>query len=151
MSVHLTAKELKDQASLVDFLARLGYQPVRKTGREKMYLSMLRENDSKPSFSVNDELGVWFDHGTRKGGNIVDLGIALWSNLSFGEVIQKIHDVCNLSLMDKRPPRPRISVKVPNYVIVEIKPIGQHPAITDYLKKRQIFDIGKDLLREVYY
>ena len=151
MSLQLTAKELKDQASLVDFLARLGYQPVRKTGREKMYLSMLRENDTKASFSVNDELGVWFDHGTRRGGNIIDLGIAIWGNLSFGEVIQKIRDVCDLTLVDQRMPRPRRAIKIPNYQIVEIKPVGVHPAITDYLKKRQVFDIGKDLLQEVYY
>ncbi|NOW95978.1 toprim domain-containing protein [Mucilaginibacter sp. SG564] len=151
MSVVLTAKELKDQASLVDFLARLGYQPVKKYGRERLYLSMLRENDTKPSLSVNDELGVWFDHGTRKGGNIVDLGLAMWGNLSFGEVIQKIQNVCNVSLSEKKPPRPRIAVKIPNYIIVETKPIGTHPAITEYLKSRQIFEQAKDWLFEIYY
>ncbi|MEZ2334731.1 hypothetical protein AB6735_03815 [Mucilaginibacter sp. RCC_168] len=151
MSVLLTAKELKDQASLVDFLANLGYQPVKKYGREKLYISMLRENDTKPSLSVNDELGVWFDHGTRKGGNIVDLGLAMWSHLSFGEVIQKIHSVCNLSVADKKPTRPRISVKVPNYVVVETKPIGTHSTISEYLKSRRIFDQAKDILLEIYY
>lgn len=151
MSIQLTAKELKERASLVDFLARLGYKPVRKTGRERMYLSMLRDNDTKPSFSVNDELGVWFDHGSRRGGNIVDLGLALWGHLSFGEVVQKIHEVCNLNLIEKRPHRPRVSVKIPTYIILETKAIGQHPAITEYLKKRQVFDIGRDCLQEIYY
>jgi hypothetical protein len=151
MSVLLTAKELKDQASLVDFLARLGHQPIKKYGREKMYLSILRENDTKPSLSVNDELGVWFDHGTRKGGNIVDLGLALWGHLSFGEVIQKIQDLCNISCIEKKPLRPRIAVKVPNYIIVETKEIGTHPAITEYLKSRQVFDQAKETLREIYY
>jgi hypothetical protein len=151
MSVLLTAKELKDQASIVDFLAKLGYEPAKKHGREKLYYSMLRENDTKPSFSVNDELGVWFDHGTRKGGNIVDLGLAIWAHLSFGEVIQKIQDVCHLSAVAQKPLRPRISVKVPNYIVVETKPIGTHPAITDYLKSRQIFEQAKDILHEIYY
>ncbi|SHM93091.1 hypothetical protein [Mucilaginibacter sp. OK098] len=151
MSVLLTAKELKDQASLVDFLARLGHQPIKKYGREKLYISILRENDTKPSFSVNDELGVWFDHGTRKGGNIVDLGLALWGHLSFGEVIQKIQDVCNISLMEKKAIRPRISVKIPNYIVIETKEIGTHPAITEYLKGRQIFDQAKETLHEIYY
>ncbi|SEN01665.1 hypothetical protein SAMN05192574_102188 [Mucilaginibacter gossypiicola] len=151
MSVLLTAKELKDQASLVDFLARLGYHPVKKSRREKLYLSMLRENDTKPSFSVNDELGVWFDHGTRKGGNIVDLGLAMWSHLSFGEVIKKIQMVCDVSIAEKKPLRPRISVKVPNYIVIETKPIGTHPAITNYLKRRQIFEQARDILQEIYY
>jgi len=151
MSVLLTAKELKDQASLVDFLARLGHQPVKKHGKEKMYISILRENDTKPSFSVNDDLGVWFDHGTRKGGNIVDLGLALWGHLSFGEVIEKIQNVCHISLIEKKPSRPRISVKIPNYIVIETKEIGTHPAITAYLKGRQIFDQAKDTLHEIYY
>lgn len=151
MSLSLTAKELKDQASLVDFLARLGHQPVRKHGREQFYLSMLRENDTKPSFSVNDELGVWFDHGTRRGGNIVDLGLAIWANLSFGEVIQKIQHICNVPLSEKKPQRPRIAVKIPNYIVVETKKIGTHPAITDYLKKRQVLDQASGILHEIYY
>lgn len=153
MSVSLTAKELKEQASLVDFLASLGYQPAKKYGREKLYFSMLRENDSKPSLSINDELGVWFDHGTRKGGNIVDLGLALWSHLSFGEVIQKIQDVCkcNLTPITNKPHRPRMAVKVPNYIVVETKPIGTHPAISDYLKGRQVLEQSRKFLEEVYY
>ena len=151
MSVLLAAKELKSQASLVDFLDKLGYQPARKNGKEKMYNSMLRENDRKPSLSVNDELGVWFDHGTRRGGNIVDLAIALWPNLSFGEVVLKIQEVCNVVVGDKRPQRPRRAVRVPNYIITETKPIGNHPAITDYLKKRMVFDAAANELQEVYY
>jgi hypothetical protein len=151
MSILLTAKELKSQASLVDFLDKLGYQPARKNGKEKMYNSMLRENDRKPSLSVNDELGVWFDHGTRRGGNIVDLAIALWPNLSFGEVVLKIQEVCNVVVGSKRPQRPRRAVRVPNYIITETKPIGNHPAITDYLKKRMVFDAAADELQEVYY
>lgn len=151
MSIQLTAKELKDQASLVDFLDRLGYQPVRRSGREKIYYSMLRENDTKPSFSVNDELGVWFDHGTRQGGNIIDLGLALWEKSSFGEVVARIQELCNLSPVEKRPARPRIAVKVPNYVLLDMKPVGSNPALTEYLKNRQIFEIGMTMLTEVYY
>lgn len=75
----LTAKELKEQGSIVDLLSRLGHQPVPKRGREKMYISMLRDDDTDPSFSVNDELGVWFDHGAGKGGNIIDFGLAYWN------------------------------------------------------------------------
>ncbi len=147
----LTAKELKEQASLVDFLSRLGHQPARKYGREKIYYSVLRDDDSRPSLSVNDDLGVWFDHGTRKGGNIVDLGLALWKHLSFQEVLQKIQEVCLISTGDKKPPRPRISVRVPNYIVQDIKEIGTHPAINNYLKSRQIFEQAKGILNEVYY
>jgi len=150
MSELLTAKELKEQASLVDLLNRLGYQPVPKRGREKMYISMLRDNDTNPSFSVNDELGVWFDHGAGKGGNIIDFGLAYWKHLSFSEVVKKIQDVCSLPAAEPRPRRPRNASKV-YHVVERVKPLGVHPAITDYLKSRGVFDVAKFYLSEVYY
>ena len=150
MNKLLTARELKEQASLVDLLSRLGYQPVPKRGREKMYISMLRDDDTDPSFSVNDDLGVWFDHGAGKGGNIIDFGLAYWKNLGFNEVIKKIQQVCFIEPVEQRVLRPRKPSKV--YQVVErVKPLGVHPAITDYLKSRGIFDVAKFYLSEVYY
>ncbi|PAW95429.1 hypothetical protein CKK33_18750 [Mucilaginibacter sp. MD40] len=146
----LTAKELKEQASLVDLLSRLGYQPVPKRGREKMYISMLRDNDTQPSFSVNDDLGVWFDHGAGKGGNIIDFGLAYWKNLGFNEVVKKIQQVCLLEQVQHRLPRPRKPMKV-HHVVERVKPLGVHPAITDYLKSRGVYDVAKFYLSEVYY
>jgi len=146
----LNAKALKEQASLVDLLNRLGYTPVKKSGKEQMYRSMLRDDDRKPSFAVDDELGVWFDHGTRKGGNIIDFGLLYWKGLSFNEVIEKIQQV-TLIVQGEKKLRPRLNGKAASYTIEEVKPIGTHPAITTYLKSRGIFEIGKDLLSEVYY
>ncbi|MFA6083419.1 toprim domain-containing protein [Mucilaginibacter sp.] len=150
MSNLLTAKELKEQGSLVDLLSRLGYQPVPKRGREKMYISMLRDNDTNPSFSVNDDLGVWFDHGDGKGGNIIDFGLAYWKNLGFNEVVKKIQEVCSIEPVQQRAPRPRKPVKV-QHVVERVKPLGTHPAITDYLKGRGVFEVAKFYLSEVYY
>jgi len=146
----LTASELKEQGSLVDLLSRLGYQPVPKRGREKMYISMLRKDDTNPSFSVNDELGVWFDHGSGKGGNIIDFGLAYWKNLGFSDVVKKIQEVCSIEPREARQLRPRKPVKV-QYVVERVKPLGVHPAITDYLKSRGVFDVAKFYLSEVYY
>ncbi|MDT3401266.1 toprim domain-containing protein [Mucilaginibacter terrae] len=155
MSV-LNAQELKQQASIVTLLHHLGYNPVPHRGRENMYHSMLREGDSIPSFAVNDDLGVWFDHGTGKGGNIIDFGMAYWPDLEFKEVVAKIQQV--LSIKPSEPKavgsnsgRQRRPVKIPNYVVEEIKAIGTHPAVTGYLKSRGIWDVAKRCLSEVYY
>ncbi|RYZ21426.1 MAG: hypothetical protein EOP49_47045, partial [Sphingobacteriales bacterium] len=94
MSVFINAKDLKEQASIVDLLANLGFKPARKTGKEYLYISMLREGDTNPSLSVDDALGVWFDHGTRKGGNIIDFGLAYWKYLTFNEVVEKLQEHC---------------------------------------------------------
>jgi hypothetical protein len=144
--------DLKDKASLVDLLAKLGFHAAKRSRDEHIYRSMLRDNDTKPSFTVNDELGVWFDHGTGKGGNIIDFGLAYWKHLSFNEVVEKIKETCTLEVKVKQSPgRPRSAVKIPQYVIQEIKPIGTHPAITDYLKSRGIFEMALTSMNEVYY
>ncbi|MDB5143382.1 MAG: hypothetical protein JWQ66_2095 [Mucilaginibacter sp.] len=150
MSNFLNVKELKEQASITDLLSKLGYKSVKKYGREQFYYSMLRESDTKPSFSVNEELGVWFDHGTRKGGNIVDFGLAYWKQLGFNEVIEKLQEICSLT-NEPRSHRPRRPVKIPHYIIEETKDLGTHPAITDYLKGRGVFEVAKSCLSEVYY
>jgi len=150
MTELLTAKELKEKGSIVELLSRLGYEPVPKRGRERMYVSMLRNNDTQPSLSVNDELGVWFDHGTGKGGNIIDFGLAYWKNLAFDDVLKKIQQVCSLEPATPRVLRPRKSVKV-YHVVEKVKPLGGHPAITDYLKSRGVFEVARFYLSEVYY
>jgi hypothetical protein len=158
MNNFLNAKELKEQASLVDLLARLGYKPVRKSGngKEQIYKSMLRDDDTHPSFSVDDQLGAWYDHGTGKGGNIIDFGLNYWNGLSFNDVVDKINLLCGTN-PDKAPHenvrnlRARKPVKIPHYIIEEIKDLGTHPAITDYIKSRGVYDIAIDRMSEVYY
>jgi len=151
MSEFIDAKEIKEQASIVGLLANLGYKPVRKSGKEHIYHSMLRDDDNNPSFTVDDTLGVWFDHGTRKGGNIIDFGLAYWKSLTFNEVVGKLREVCALTPTAKTVTRPRRPVKIPHYIIEEIKDLGTHPAITDYLEARGVFHIGKATMSEIYY
>ncbi|MEZ2338400.1 hypothetical protein AB6735_22320 [Mucilaginibacter sp. RCC_168] len=147
----LTEKELKEQGSIVDLLSGLGYQPIPKRGRERMYYSMLRGGNTEPSFSVNDDLGVWFDHGACRGGNIIDFGLAYWKHLGLNEVVKKIQDVCSLETGEARVSRPKKIIKCPNHIVQLVKPLGTHPAITEYLKDRGVFEIAKNYLSEVYY
>jgi hypothetical protein len=146
----LNARELKEQASIVGLLQRLGFEPVKKAGKEHMYRNMLRDGDQMPSFSVDDKIGAWYDHGTGKGGNIVDFGLAFWPSLNFNEVIEKIQTACNVPAGQKKY-RPRIPVKVRNYEVEAVKELGTHPAITNYLKDRGVFEIARKSLKEIYY
>ncbi|RVT99729.1 hypothetical protein EOD41_14895 [Mucilaginibacter limnophilus] len=151
MSSLLNAKDLKERASINELLERLGFKPVRKTGKEHFYVSMLRDDDHTPSFAVDDALGVWFDHGTGKGGNIIDFGLAFWQELTFHEVVLKLQDKSLLSLASLPLPRKHLSEKIPNYVVEQIKPIGSHPAITGYLKSRGVLEMARKDMKEVYY
>ena len=57
------------QISLADFLARLGHEPVRRSGNELWYLAPYR-NERTPSFRVNVAKRLWYDFGLGKGGDI---------------------------------------------------------------------------------
>lgn len=150
----LTAEEIKQQVSLVGLLARLGFQPKKTSGKEAMYLSMLRPSDTSPSLAVNDQLGVWYDHGSGKGGTVIDFAKEYWSNLAFPEVLEKIQTVYFSSPLPEAKPLPkrkRLAVKLPNYKVEELKPLGNNQVITDYLISRAIWGVENDLLSEVYY
>jgi hypothetical protein len=148
----LNAKELKEQASIVELLKRLGYNPLPKHGREFRYYSMIRKDDTTPSFMVDDQLGVWYDHGLGIGGNIIDFGLAYWKGIGFADVVIKLQEVYPVTVSTERVAnRPRKAVKLPSYVVEETKALGTHPAITNYLKERCVFPEAKGSVSEVYY
>lgn len=145
----MTTKEIKETISIVDLLSRLGYDPVKKIGKEHQYFSMLHE-ETKPSFYVCDELGVWYDQGLGKGGNVIDFGLAYW-RLSFPETLEKIVQVCGTDLPKQEDRRKRSAVKIPNYKVENVKELGTNPTITEYLQYRGIWQAAQGRLKEVYY
>ncbi|WP_207423767.1 toprim domain-containing protein [Desertivirga brevis] len=157
MEPNLSATEINRQVSLVELLSRLGYQPRSKSGKEFFYLSMIRDSDTKPSFCVNSEYSVWFDHGLGRGGNVVEFAKLYWKNLEFKEVLEEIGRVMNLSPVptqvrkESREEKRRRFQKVPHYKVDETKPLGNHPSITAYLKSRGVWDVAGERLKEVYY
>lgn len=66
------AKEL----DIVEYLASINISHNKIRGNDYWYLSPLHE-EKTPSFKVNIRLNRWYDHALGKGGNMVDLGIAL--------------------------------------------------------------------------
>jgi len=152
-----------ENISIVDFLSRLGHQPVRKIGREHFYHSMLRETKKDtPSFTVWDAGGKWIDRGgpgqtNIKGGGIVQLGLAYWPQLTFVEVLHKIKEVSNLdtSLIPEYIPPVKYAHEKEEegyrFELVNTRPIGSNYVLTQYLKSRGILDVAKGYLSEVYY
>lgn len=152
------AKHIKNNVSMVDFLNRLGFSPHGKPAKETMYISMLRDSDTNASFAVNEKLGVWFDHGLGKGGNVIDFAQLYWKNISFKEAIEKIEGICNLTIgnaeiksSQAQRPRIRTAVKLPNYQIQEIKPFGTSEGINTYLNSRGVYDAASATTKEIHY
>jgi hypothetical protein len=150
----LKASEIKENYSLVDLLTQLGYEPVKRVRNEQLYLSMLRDSDKTPSFSVNDKQGTWFDFGEGKGGNIIDFGLQYWKGLPFPEVLEKIVLTCGGLIPALAPPvykRQPPAEKEPNYEILDIKDLGSNAAILNYLESRGVGQVAEGRLKEIYY
>ena len=76
-----------NQQDLVEYLASLGFSPVKISNADYWYRSPLRI-ERTPSFKVNRKLNVWFDYGTGNGGKLIDFGIAYF-NCSVKELLDK--------------------------------------------------------------
>lgn len=150
----IQARWVKDNISIVDLLANLGFPPPRPIRNERKYISMLRDSDTEPSLSVNEKDGIWYDHGDGRGGNIIDFGCLYWKELAFPEVLEKIVAVTNSGYRLSNPrtlPNLRAKVKEPHYQIVKIQDIGLNRTITEYLQNRGIWQTAQGRLKEVYY
>ena len=76
------------QTDIVEYLEKLGYQSQKNSNNDYWYLLPLRD-EKQASFKVNWKLNSWYDHGSGKGGNIIDFGI-LYHQCSITEFIQKL-------------------------------------------------------------
>ena len=148
---------------IVRLLDHLGYRPVRQGANRSqlMYHSPLRE-DRVPSFSVSVKKNLWTDLGLGKGGNVIDLAIALNGNCTFlhaakwlEEQYREFSSEHSLSVDDWRE---RFSV-VENpkraseceFRNLEVMPLT-HTALLSYILKRGIsIDIAKRYCKEVHY
>jgi hypothetical protein len=76
------------QLDLVDYLASLGHDPKKVRNQNYWYLSPLRE-EKTPSFKVDRQLNLWYDHGTGKGGDLVDFGTQ-YHKCSVSELLSRL-------------------------------------------------------------
>ncbi len=162
MSKFIDISALQD-FSIVEFLARLGHHPVRKTGRDHFYHSMLRETgQNTPSLTVWDEAGKWKDWGGANqsnifGGGIIQLGMAYWPGMPYVELLNKISEVCNLDplLIPNYLPPVKYPVESNNfdykYELVRTSLVGSNFILRNYLLSRGILDVANGYLHDIYY
>src|SRR5690606_20783300 len=90
------------QIDLVDYLASLGHEPKKTRNNDYWYLSPLRE-EKTPSFKVNRRLNVWYDHGTGKGGDLIDFG-TLYFNCSTSDLLNRLSQQPPILAFSFHPP-----------------------------------------------
>jgi DNA primase len=130
---------------MVDYLAKAGHQPKRIRDKDYWYFSPLR-NEKTASFKVNRKINRWFDHGTGKGGNLIDFAL-LYHNCKITEWLQSLNG-------DFLSPQSPISDDKTTERLITIQaefPLSS-PALLNYLKQRNIsLSTAHDFCVEVQY
>ncbi len=155
------------------FLEYQGLKPdrTRQDGRELWYSSPIRSGDKTPSFKVDTQLNVWFDHGLGQGGTLIDLvcelksvtvaeALAILDATGLGPTPQQRTDAPRLFGMARPAGRSVAGEKEKTgqgsetnaaFQILKVCDI-KHPALADYLNSRAIdLDIAHRYLRQVHF
>ena len=121
---------------LADFLARLGHEPVRRSGNELWYRAPYR-NECTPSFRVNVAKQLWYDFGLGKGGDIFTRAGELAQSGDFMEQVKFIADAANMTVDRLKMPTYQPEPTEPVFERLEAVPLLRSP-LTDYLAERGI-------------
>lgn len=130
-------KEFKQQ-DMVQYLAQLGHEPQKISNQDYWYLSPLRE-EKTPSFKINRQLNVWYDHGIGKGGNLIDFGM-LYFNCSIRDLLDRLSQQSLSPVFSFNPPslagekKGRSDSKV---LILDSRSLSNKSLLT-YLERRAI-------------
>ena len=147
--------ELKE-IPITDLLTHLGHRPVSraKGGRQWFYHSPLRE-DNNASFCVSSDKNLWYDFGTSRGGNVIDLARAMNGDCSFKVAASWLEEQrrgfkqgppLTASIVSIGPIRPETGMEN-----IKVQPLT-NKALIGYLWSRGIpAEIGKRYCKEVQY
>jgi hypothetical protein len=137
---------------LVDYLQYLGYTPQKVRGREYWYLSPLRV-ENNPSFKVDRQRNIWYDHGLGLGGTMIDFGLQ-FHRCSLPELLG-ILSKKNEHSFSFHPPhllsQKDQPVKEPRLQIVHSEPLV-NPSLLAYISRRGIsHQIAKRYLEQITF
>ncbi len=138
------------QTDLIDYLSKLGYEPVKVRNCNYWYLSPLRE-EKTASFKVNTKLNRWYDHGIGKGGNIIDFGLE-YHHCTISELLQQLATDFSFHqpLLRQSPEQLRENDESKIKIIKE--EVLSSFALVHYLRERRIpIDIAERFCKEVKY
>jgi len=141
-----------------DLLYKINYEPTKTSNKELWYLSPLHKEDT-PSFKIDINKNVWYDHGLGKGGNIIDLVMILF-NCNFSQALSKISSIVNNGDVvpfsfhqQKRTNKSHKTLAAQSQMIVKKVQSLQNPALINYITNDRCIDIeiAQKYLLEIYW
>ncbi|WP_245843486.1 toprim domain-containing protein [Niastella vici] len=94
--------EQAKEIDLVNYLASLGHRPEKIRNQDFWYLSPLKD-EKTPSFKVNRQKNLWYDHATGKGGDLIDFG-TLYHTCSVSELLDRLSEYQARPVLSFHPP-----------------------------------------------
>lgn len=143
----LSCAEVKSR-DMVDYLAALGYEPTRISGRHYWYFSPFRIEHTA-SFIVNRVLNKWYDFGEGKGGNIIDFGV-LYFKCSVSDFLKQLP----LTSLQHQPPLLPLKHQEEEEGLIRILKVEKlsSPVLLHYLKHRRIdTEVAQSFCNEVSF
>lgn len=146
---------------MVEYLASLFHYAKKVRGNDHWYLSPLR-TEKTPSFKVDRSKNLWFDHGSGKGGDLIDFGTE-YHRCSVSDLLQKLSTFYNKPRLSFHPATEsgfasgtmshaageKKETTDSKIVVVETRPLTA-PHLLHYLQKRCIpLEIAGKYCREV--
>jgi hypothetical protein len=147
-----TCEEAKKQILLVDYVAKLGFQPEKKNGHEWWYLSPFHD-EKTASFKVNTRLNAWKDWGGSKDdkGSIIDFGVK-YHKCSVSDFLQRLGDMpFTPELKAPKQINKQENEQDKKIVITGVKELFSFPLL-NYMEGRRIpAPIARRFCKEVSY
>ena len=138
---------------LKDVLSKIGHEPdPRKSkGSQLWYRSPFR-SEKTPSFKIDMNQNVWFDHGEGRGGNILDF-IMRYSRIhDISSALNELEKIMGSSNQNIQRVVPKNEHNITNEINIDtVQPI-KNTALISYLQQRKInVDLAKLYVKEAYY
>jgi len=126
------------QIDLVEYLATLGHHPTKMYNNDYWYISPLR-NEKTASFKINKKMNVWYDHGTGKGGNLIDFG-KVYYGCTVGQLLKKLaSEPLPTFSSQQQPAGEKEETEDPHQrIMITAEREITDPALREYLGQRKI-------------
>src|SRR5690606_12146508 len=148
MSLRYISCERARNICIVKTLAKLGHFPTRKSEKEAWFLSPLR-SETQASFNVSLIKNRWYDFGTGKGGNVIDLVMQIL-NCNFQDALLYLSDEKFSFSFSRETFYPKETC-IDVIKLVQVKDIT-HPALNNYIKSRAVpVEIARTWCKEILF
>ena len=146
----MNSKQAKAEP-LPEFLGRLGHVPTSIRGHDVWYRSPFRPDERTPSFKIDRERNVWFDHGAGQGGTIIDFVGELHGTTDISRILTIIADTLG-NPAQAIVTMPSVATRPKETPIIESVADISDQALVAYLHERAIpIDLARLYLKQVGY